>query len=193
MFVSPDNWQDAQKYFNGCFIRVKETDMLVHLNKVTMEGLFGIDENNNNIFIEFDGVTTKKVGYDLDYILPQKSFFQDKTVAKLLYRIPARMWRKGLCEENTKIESLGGGFGKAAINFATLKAYVNRTYLPWTEYQANLSVALSPRFAMNSIGEIYIDKLKIGKYLTTTKSVLVKQMFVPEITQLFPGVLVRGM
>lgn len=192
MFVEPANWPDAEKYFAGCFVKVKEyDDTIVYLDKVTNEGIFGTDENNNNIMIEFDGATTGKVGYTLDYILPKKSYFQYGPYAALLYRIPARMWKKGINKQNTELVRLENSFNKMPLGFDELKAYVRKpVHQSYTTYKDNESTALSPRLAITFMGDIFIDKTKIGKLIDN--QVIVRKLFLDECKTVFPGCRVSG-
>jgi hypothetical protein len=192
VFVSPENWGDAEKYFHGCFIKVREYgDVLVRIDKVTPEALWGEDENGEGVCIEIDGKQTGKPFYELDYVLPRKAFFQYGANATLLFRTPARMWKKGINKQNTNISSLleDGNWKARNLDFNYLKAYVNKPgYVPFNEFNAYDSIALSSRFAMTKGGQIYIDLVNIGKYYKKENTVICKKLFAKDIANLFPGV-----
>lgn len=192
MFLDPNNWMDGEKYFSGCFIKVKEYgDTLVRVDKVTPEALWGVDAHGENICIEIDGKETGQVGYDLDYVIPKKSYFQYGARAVLLKRIPARMWKKGLNKQNTALSCLTeeGGFSNVSLNFDVLQAYVSKkTFGSLHDLQELESVALSPRIAVACEGRVFIDQTAIGTYYDKRNVIAVKKMFVPEITKLVKGV-----
>lgn len=195
MFVDPSNYVDADKYFRTCFIKVKEYgDVLVRIDKVTEEALWGEDQNGEGVCIEINGQETGTVGYTLDYVIPKKAYFQVGQKAAFLTRIPARMWKKGISKENTQLYLLGpGGFSGWGVSFESLKAYVEKPqYLPFTETKNQQSVALSPRFAMNGT-DVYLDLTMIGRYYPTGKTLVCKKLFIKDLTPLFPGVkIVKG-
>lgn len=195
MFVSKENWQDGEKYFAGCYIKVKEySDTLCKVIKVTEEAIWCEDEHGNNVCIELDGAVTGKVGYDLDYILPKRAFFQLGDFACFLNRIPARMWKKGLCKQNTALYQVThtGTFSPASLTFENLHAYVHKPfYSPTISLDGLYSKALSPRFALTKDGTLLLDMTKIGQ-LTGTKTILVKKIFVPEVSKLLPETVVKG-
>lgn len=195
MFVDPSNYGDADKYFRGCFIKVNEYgDTLVRIDKVTEEALWGEDENGESICIEINGQETGSIGYELDYVIPKKAYFQVGSQAGFLTRIPARMWKKGISKENTNMYLLGkNAFHNWNVNFESLKAYVNKPqYLPFTEVDNKESVALSPRFAMNG-RDVYLDLTMVGRYYPTGKTLVCKKLFIKDLTPLFPGVkIVKG-
>lgn len=192
MYIDPKNWSDGEKYFSGCFIKVKEYgDTLVRVDKVTPEALWGVDAHGENICIEIDGKETGKVGYDLDYVIPKKSYFQWGSRAVLLQRIPARMWKKGLNKQNTSLVHMTevGSFSQLSLSFEALQAYVNKKMFGTLEdLQTCESVALSPRIAMCKAGLLYVDRTAIGKYYSSRKTITVKKMFVPEVTKVLQGV-----
>lgn len=191
MFVNSSNWSDAEKYFQGCYIKCKEYgDTLVLIKKVTPEALWGVDEYEQNVCIELDGENTGTHGYELDYILPKKAYFQYGAHAYFLSRIPARMWKKGLSSENTTIQSLGlNGHSFTSFHLKYLKGFVNKPgYVNYKEITDQTSVALSPRFAMRKTdGVIFLDITQIGCYNKTTNTVVVPKLFLDDVKPLFVG------
>lgn len=190
MYVDSTNWQDADKYFRGCFIKLKESgDTLVLIEKVNQQALWCQDENGEAVCIEINGEETGTIGYELDYVIPRKSYFQDGNTANILTRIPARMWKKGVSKENTAFSVLVDGvFLKRDVSFEALKAYVHKpVYLPYTEATNYNSIALSPRFAMWK-SNVYLDQIQVGRYYQESKTLLCKKLFMKDLASLFPGV-----
>lgn len=199
MLLDPTNWQDGDKYFTGCFIKVKEYgDTICRVEKVSAEGIWCTDEFGNNVCIELDGSVTNKVGYDLDYILPKRTWFQMGECAVFLNRNPARQWKKGICKQNTMLFSMMGS-GKLApegLNFTTLHAYThkpaNHNKLPENGNINGESLAIHPRFAVSREGSLFLDLTEIGKVLWKDKTVLVKKLFVSDVTPLVSPYTVKG-
>lgn len=190
MYAEPANYQDVDKYFRNCFIKVAEYgDTLFFIEKVTPEGIFGQDEHGEPVCVEFDGKELGKVGYHLDYIIPKKAFFQVKDKAVLLGRIPARMWKKGISKENTCFYVFGERITTIDVGFEILKAYVQKPiYLPYTELKDKVSLALSPRVALHKNGFIFVDSTKVGRYYDSSKTIICKKLFLNDLKPLFPGI-----
>lgn len=195
MFVSPKNYQDADKYFRNCYIKVKEYgDTLVLIEKITPEALWGEDEYGNKVCVEIDGSTTGQLGYTLDFLLPRRAWFQFGDSAHFLCRIPARQWKKGVCKDNTSIQRLvTGKLFSVGLSFNLLHAYVHKqVYHVPQELPGKESIALSPRFALSSDGTIYLDAVAIGKYYPNQNTALVRKLFLQDVKPLFNGVKVTS-
>ena len=130
--------------------------------------------------------------YEVDYVLPNKSFFQLSKSACLLQRIPAKQYRRGLCNENTRITRIGktGNLVSLDLSFDVLKAFVSKQTFPSLATvlikKAPISVALSPRFAyVPEISAILAD-LNIVAYVDKKekKINMVHQIFKPEVQEL---------
>lgn len=193
MYTSSENWHDVEKYFQGCYIKIKEYgDNLVYISKVQQDGLYGHDQWENPIFIEFDGEVAGINGYEIDYVIPKRAYFQFGNRAYYLSRIPARMWKKGINKLNTTLQSLdeSGFFNKEDLNFKSLMAYVNKPgYMPFQCIEEDYeSIALSPRFALCSDGKLFLDSHCIGKYYLDSKTVIVKPLFYNDVKSLFSGI-----
>lgn len=188
MFATPANFEDVQKYFKGCYIVVNEDLFLV--DKVQKEAIFCSSENDSNFIIELDGVETKQEGYNLNFPLPQKSWFQINQHAFFLSRIPARMWKKGISKENTTIVHLDdrGKIRAGSVSFSTLKSYISpKTYFSYRELQNHNSIALNSRFALSFNGDVYLDNSCIAKYNKNDNVVVTPTIYFPEISALFQG------
>ena len=197
MRVTPDNYGDAEKSFSGCFIKVKEYgDTICLLQKALPQALIGEDEHGNAIAIEIDGHTSGKVGYDLDYIIPKKTFYQRGNYAMFLSRIPARQWKKGICKANTALHRVmqDGGFAAINLTFEELAAYTKKPdYQTPDQIQGKYSVALSPRFALTHSGDVLLDQAVVGRAYLAKKLVLASKLFVDDIISLFPTYTVKAL
>ncbi len=190
MFLNSKNYEDGEKYFGQTYVKIKEYgDTICLVEKVTPEAIWLTDEHDQKVCVELDGATTGKAGYNLDFILPKKTWFQMGNVAYFLTRIPARMWKKGISKSNTTINCLKvGGFLQVGLSFQSLHAYVHKPFYSTAEEMYKnewTSVALSPRFALCKTGELFLDQTKIGVYDKDTDTLVVKKVFVPDVLPLF--------
>ena len=188
MFANPANFEDVAKYFKGCYIEVNKDIFLV--NKVTSQAIFCSNDEKDDFAIEIDGKETKTVGYDLNFPLPTKTWFQKDKSAVFLYRIPARMWKKGISKENTAMTCLqdSGRFRSESLTFPLLKLYLEeKNYLSYKEITKYDSIALNPRFALSYSGNVFLDSSCVAKYDRKDKTVVTPSIYLPEITQLFEG------
>lgn len=190
MFLNANNYEDGEKYFGQTYVKIKEYgDTICLVEKVTPEAIWLTDEYDQKVCVELDGATTGKPGYNLEFILPKKTWFQSGATALFLTRIPARMWKKGISKNNTSVHCLKlGSFVGVSLSFQTLHAYVNKPFYATVEdmYENDWSsVALSPRFALSKGGDLFLDMTKIGIYDKATNTLIVKKLFVPDVTPLF--------
>lgn len=192
MYLDPTNYNDADKYFSGCYIKVREYgDTLILIKNVTERALWGQDEFDQLVCIDIDGEHTGKKGYELDYIIPKKTYFQFGSQAHLLTRIPAKMWKKGINKQNTNVFRLTsvGDFKLVDLTFKILKGFTFKPgYGNLNSLDTLESVALSPRFALTAGGDLFLDNNKIGKFYKESRSFVVQELFLDEIKSLFPGV-----
>lgn len=120
---------------------------------------------------------------EVEFILPKKSYFNTPHGACLLYRIPARQYRKGVCADNTAIQLLHSAYAFAPqeISFDLLTLYVGKQAFEKFGPHNN-SYAVSKRMAVSMTGIIFLDQTRIGS-INYDKSLIQvnQQMFVPEI------------
>lgn len=188
MFAEPTNFEDISKYFKGCFIEVNKE--IFSVEKVTPEAIFCSNKNEANFIIEIDGKETKTVGYNLNFLLPQKTWFQYDKFAYFISRIPARMWKKGISKENTSIVALDelGKCRGQTLSFDLIKLYMeNKQYYSYRELNNCYSIALNTRFALSKNGYVFLDNNCVAKYQASDNTVVVPYIYQPEITQLFEG------
>lgn len=188
MFV-PMYAEDISKYYRHTYVKFKETgDTLYYIRDVNHRMIRGTDQDGT----EFELYLSDDHPYEVDYVLPNKSFFQLAKSACLLQRIPAKQYRRGLCSENTRITRIGktGNLVSLDLSFDVLKAFVSKQTFPSLATvlmkKAPVSVALSPRFAyVPEIGAILAD-LNIVAYVDKKekKIKMVHQIFKPEVQEL---------
>lgn len=199
-----DNAKDIDKYFRGSFMKFPSLagDAVHYIEQVSGSEVRGktLQEGEKVPFVFHLYPDEVAAAPEIEFILPKKSYFNTPHGACLLYRIPARQYRKGVCPDNTAISCLisASSFQNMDINFELLNLYVGKQSFDKFAEQEK-SYAVSRRMAVSAAGLLFLDKTRIGSinYLEKTISVN-QQMFVPEVEsvvrankQLFT-VLVKG-
>jgi hypothetical protein len=189
MLFSTDNYDDINRYYRGTYVKFKETgDRLFYIRDVGPQRVTGTDEEGT----EFELFLNHDDPYEVDYVLPHKSYFQLNKRACMLQRVPAKQYRRGICGENTRLTALGktGNLVQVEIGFDALKAFVSKQAFPsiktvLTMKNKPLSVAISPRFAfVPETGQIYTDLLAVAVVSKKDNRVTVtREIFRPEVTQ----------
>lgn len=189
MLFSTDNYDDINRYYRGTYVKFKETgDRLFYIRDVGPQRVTGTDEEGT----EFELFLNHDDPYEVDYVLPHKSYFQLNKRACMLQRVPAKQYRRGICGENTRLTALGktGNLVQVEIGFDALKAFVSKQAFPsiktvLTMKNKPLSVAISPRFAfVPETGQIYTDQLAVAVVSKKDNRVTVtREIFRPEVTQ----------
>lgn len=187
------NWEDIQRYYRHTFLKFKETgDTLFYIRDVSPSRVTGTDENGTEfaLHLNYDDP------YEVDYILPNKSYFQYAKRACMLQRIPAKQYRRGICADNVRITGLSktGGLAAIEVDFEALKAFVSKQAFPslstvLLQKQKPLSVALSPRFAFVPVGGfLFCDQTCVAQVDAKRKTLTILQpIFKPEIEKLVEG------
>lgn len=169
MQFKSENYDDIKKYYLGTYIKVKEYgDLLFRIDRVERTSVSGQVEDGR----EFVLYMNQDDPYEIDYVLPHKSFFQFGKDACQLYRIPARQYRRGLCGDNTRIARVEEG-GKQerldGLDFESLKAFVAKqpfvTLSKAVSKECNdfNSVVLTPRMMYHrGRKSIYIDFTEVA-------------------------------
>lgn len=189
MFV-PQFADDINKYYRNTFVKFKETgDTLYYIRDVSHRMIRGTDQDGT----EFELYLSDEHPYEVDYVLPNKSFFQLAKSACLLQRIPAKQYRRGLCPENTRVTRIGktGNLVSVDLSFDVLKAFVAKQSFPslatvLLQKSKPISVALSPRFAyVPEVGLIVADTTPIAAIDKKEKTiVMLHSIFKPEVQEL---------
>ena len=182
MQFKTDNYDDIKKYYAGTFIKVKEYgDLLFRIDRVERTSVSGMVEDGREFVLYMD----QDNPYEIDYVLPHKSFFQFGADACQLYRVPARQYRRGLCIDNTRIARLnskGQQEQLGDLSFESLKAFVAKqpfytlTKATSKENKEGLhSYVLTPRmvYHRNTKG-IYIDLVRVADVDVASSTVTMK-------------------
>lgn len=190
-----ENSKDIQKYFQGAFVKfpgmggvygdgsaAKEAGDIIHtVDQVTPSSIRGKRrEGDEDVPYEFilyseDDVPPPEV----EFILPRKGFFNTSNGAHVLFRIPARQYKRGVCTDNTMILRLqaNGEFEQQPLDIGLLTAYVEKqAYRGFKECTPGMSsYAVSRRMAVTAGGLIYIDRVKIGSINYQDKKITLGQ------------------
>lgn len=190
MLFSTANYEDIQRYYRCTYVKFKEMgERLFYIRDVSHHVVRGTDEDGT----EFELYLNHDDPYEVDYVLPHKSYFQLAKRACMLQRVPAKQYRRGLCAENTRLTALGktGNLVNVDIGFDALKAFVSKQAFPsiktvLTMKNKPLSVALSPRFAfVTEPGLIVADQLTVATVDKKQQRVTIhREIFRPEVMNL---------
>lgn len=189
------NYEDISKYFSGTYVKfegfvgvngagekIDAGEQVHYIKSVQSTTVTGQKLNN-------DGQTTvdfifhlQEDGPDVEIVMPKKSYFNWENSAYILYRIPAKQWKKGITKGNTIIQALTyDGFETLDINFQTLNAYVKKPQFLNLEKRGH-AYAISRRFAVTSGGKLYLDTTRIGHINYDQQTIgLGHSMFMPEL------------
>jgi hypothetical protein len=195
-----ENSKDIQKYFQGAFIKfpgmqgvfgdgvaaADAGDIIHTVEQVTSGYIKGKRlEGTDAVPYEFCLYSEDEVAPpEIEFILPRKSFFNGMNGALMLFRIPARQYKRGVCTDNTAIVQLqtDGSFEPYPLTINTLTEYVGKqAYLRFEAHKLP-SYAVTRRIAVAANGHVFMDRVKIGTVDYTAKTIkLGRDLFVPEI------------
>lgn len=175
MKFSSENSRDIEKYFHGTWIKLPvdpeaghcDPDTLVRIEQVTKRSVIGMSDDDTRYVVYLS--EDPELAFNVDYILPHKSYFLKDGYAHLLLRVPARQYKRGVCEENTHVYQMSstGIFSKLPICAALLKGYTKKPFFESIHsfYEKGLySAPLSPRMAISMDGRIFIDTTRVAQY-----------------------------
>lgn len=122
MKFKQENWRDIQKYYQGTYVKFAEFgDTLHYIENVTQDEITGKDENKDDFVLYLHDSQE----YVFEYLLPHKAVFQYGGDAYLLQRIPARQYKRGLCQENTSFTKVTSG-ERQSLSWQLMTAYTNK-------------------------------------------------------------------
>lgn len=198
MYVDNNNYQDAKKYYEGCWIKVAECgDRIYTVDSVTRKytdlSSPPRGDNDEDAEIRID----MEKGYNIQYVIPKKTVFQFGESALLLQRIPARMWRKGMDQKNTEFLTLSakGVWKKIAMSTDVIEGFVNKpSYLSVEDathqFKFSLeSAAITPRISLTKEGSVFIDTIFVGKL--KRDGLVYKGIYHSDLAPLFPHILMN--
>lgn len=185
MLFTSSSYQDIEKYFMGTYVKFKEFgDRLFKITDGNPNHLTGVDQNDE----EFELLLNDDHPYEVDYVLPSRAVFQYKDRACLLQRVPARQYKRGLCDQNVRVVDVDIGESRQ-INFTILTAFVTKQkYFTFTEAfkrKGKLkSYALNSRMSYTySSSVLRIDTMNIGHYNSVDKKIHVHPLFIFDIKE----------
>lgn len=193
MEFTPENREDIAKYFKGTYLKFKPDEN----NKFDANTLFFIDHVDTFVVTgkvedgrEFKLFLSDEHPYEVDYILPHKSFFQYDRHAILLQRVPARQYHRGICQGNTSLTYLDtdkGVLGNAELSFNALKAFVTKQkFMTLKEAMAskkNSCVLNSRMMYVPKNNQIYVDFEPIARVNLGNNIQVIKPLFKHELMQ----------
>lgn len=184
-----ENANDIQRYFKNTFMKFPEMtgECLYFIDQVTTSNLTGkYYEKGETHPFEFKlHPVNVKSPVQVEFILPQKSFFICDERLYFLHRIPARQYHRGVHRENTAIIDVETG-SNVGLSFELLEAYVQKQLTG--NINKNVSVLQRRIARLNSV--IYLDRTQIATILHEGVIKMVEKVFQPEIERIikpFPG------
>jgi len=177
MIFSPENRSDIDRYYNNTYIKIKEhtnPDEVIYLHSVYKNCVVGKNKDKDEFKVWF----YEDQPYSFDFILPRKSTYQAGKNACVLARIPAKQYKRGICNDNTSIIQVGpqGGLVPVEVSFDSVEAYVNKPKF-FTLEEAVVNKQKYKSFALNSrmcycvgIKTILLDSVPIAAVIGDTIS-----------------------
>jgi len=189
MLFIPENIADISRYYKNTFVKFRETgERLYYIRSVKADKITGQVADGT----PFELLLDPEFPYEVDYVLPHKSFFQFEGAACLLQRIPAKQYQRGISEQNVTVSALTakGNLCSISVNFPVLEAFINKpTFVGLAqalEEKEKTSIVLSPRMAyVPANRRIYADSVCIAQVQPKHKAVhMFQKLFLPEVSQL---------
>lgn len=170
MKATEANWKDIKKYYEGTYILVPEYDehQAVYVDMAGPDGIKVCTIDHEKGFIE--------TPYNIHNPLTiRRKWFQGEQ-GTLIQRIPARMWRKGISQENTLFRTINGG--GLIVNNSTSFQKVNE-FFGAKPYIENLTKDCPPVSALNEMwavrisagGPLFLYQYNVGKISLSKKMV----------------------
>lgn len=191
MFANQSNVEDVKKYYHQTWVKFPKLsgDTLWWIERVTHEFLEVLSDKDEEALIDL------KKGQEMDYVIPKKAVYQFNGKAAYLSRIPARQWKKGMCEKNTKFQVLSASkWDNHAFDIGIIAGFVNKpSYLDfysaaknWSQEDfSTVSVALTPRISCNYTGSVFIDDTLVGKYDLVKDILTTREIYKENLQPLF--------
>lgn len=183
MQLVSSNWRDIQKYYDQCFIKIRDFgDKIFFVDKVTPEFVLFKDKDGQEGIIHLHD----EVPYNLDMVLPHKAMFQIGDYAYLMQRIPARQYNRGITSQNCTIKKLSlSGWTNSSVSFMNLSGYTEKTaYRPADVVfkREQGSEVLSARFAyLAGTYSIYCDTKQVATLDPVNKRIMCRPLIEAEL------------
>jgi len=186
MIFSTKNWKDIQRYYEGTFVKFKETgERLWWIKKVLPDEVKAQDVDGFEVSIDLSE------DYEITYALPSRAVYQDNVHASILIRIPAKQYYRGINSSNTKLMRMSalGSWHVNNLSFEKLQQFVDKpSYQCYPFNTTYESWALTPDISLCKIGTLYCGVMPIGSLDLVNNKGQVKQLFKEDVLPLFPGV-----
>lgn len=186
MLFMQSNRDDIQRYYRNTYVKFKETGDELFLLKDVFDTMV-VGKNKNGDILELH--LSDEHPFDVSYVLPKKSFFQNGKHALLLFRIPAKQFQRGIADNNTCIIAFDNTHPspqQIGISFELLETYVNKPKfygLDEAIASNNVSSVLSPRMAYHrESSSILVDTHVVAHVVDRT--IKVNPLFLPEMNAL---------
>lgn len=150
--------------------------------------------NCNQHRVTFNDITGRELhvnvdaGIEFEFIPVDRGFFQVNKEVFYLERVPARQWKRGICNENTRAYTLDGALRNIAANY--LEIITNMLPINcqsgWLLSKDGYPAALSKHFAISAANVLYFYNKEIGTVDHATNTIkLNNDMLLQEVTDLF--------
>lgn len=194
-----DNVKDIDKYFRGTYVKFMgmsgvfsdgtecaPAEELVHSIDTIQSNVIKGKRLENGETVPYQFLLYAEAvapAPEVEFILPKKSYFNTDEGACLLSRIPARQYRRGICNDNTSIALLKGNtHTERGVDLALLDKYVRKPQ-PYTFQVRDVSYAVSRRIAVATTGAVFVDSTQVGTINYEHKRLHVLPLFMPEFLQ----------
>lgn len=175
MKANPNNYQDVLKYFQGTLIVIPEVDKekVFLLRNCGPNGIIVQDPSDaSEGFIEL----SDKFTYTIQSPLPiRRAWFMHQNKPMFIERIPARMWKKGICTKNTALWTFTeNGLAVSEIHWAKLNSFLQ--FKPPTTLPEKFvsPLILDDRFALlGPKNTLFLWDKAIGQYAGRTKELFI--------------------
>lgn len=186
MILKPSNANDIQRYFSGTFVKFSGFgDRLFYINEVNKDAIHGKDDDGHDFILSLH----EEAPFEMDYVLPNRAVYQlGKTVA-MLQRIPARQYKRGVCDDNTKLFRPGNG-ERMDLTLANLKKFVNKpSYRTLRQAlygkSADIEIAITPRFWFRKRDQtLFLDTVPVALFQRDTRKIQTSKLFKQDVANL---------
>lgn len=197
MKFKPSTVDDIRRYYEKTFCKVVEHgDKLFFLEQVASnhEGWeVRLKDSDNELY---SILLEENAPYEMNFALPHRALFNYRNTVCLLERIPARQYKRGINQDNTRIVEVFNNKVQA-LDFRRLEAFVKKmSYCSVNEAlfakrgAGVVGVALSSRISFYTPAQsFYVDMVPFAQYIRAENIIVpiaenAYRLFAPELKQL---------
>ena len=190
MLFIPSARDDIVRYYQHTYVKFRELgDTLYYIHRIFEDRVEAVDVKHNQVVIYLDDDHP----YEVDYVLPHKSYFQDGDRAMMLFRIPAQQYKRGICGDNVCMgfpmgSGNGGDYETVELSFQRLQTYVNKPLfvsLPEAIGLPYHSTVLSPRMAyVREPSTICVDFVPVARVEQGSRIKMLRPIFRKEVEEI---------